>query len=76
MDGNDEINEFIEKLLHNLREEQRIALHLLYREEKTYREIAEVMAMPINTVKSHIRRGKDVLKQRLMEKYDIETVLT
>jgi RNA polymerase sigma-70 factor, ECF subfamily len=70
-----ELTEYIEKLLHDLKNEQRIALHLLYKEDKSYLEIADVMAIPVNTVKSHIRRGKDILKQKLLEKYDINTVL-
>ncbi len=70
-----ELNEEIEKSLHELKQEQRIALHLLYREEKSYKEIADIMEIPINTVKSHIRRGKDILKQRLSLSYDPDTIL-
>jgi RNA polymerase sigma-70 factor, ECF subfamily len=73
---NTELSEEIEKSLHELKQEQRLALHLLYKEEKSYKEIADIMEIPVNTVKSHIRRGKDLLKQRLSLSYDPETILT
>ena len=40
---------------------QRLALTLHYFEEMRYEDIAEVMDLPLNTVKSHIRRGKERL---------------
>ncbi len=40
---------------------QRLALTLFYFDELRYEEIAEVMGLPLNTVKSHIRRGKERL---------------
>jgi RNA polymerase sigma-70 factor, ECF subfamily len=38
---------------------QRLALTLHYFEDMRYEEIATVMGLPLNTVKSHIRRGKE-----------------
>ena len=40
---------------------QRLALTLHYFEDMRYEDIAEVMGLPLNTVKSHIRRGKERL---------------
>jgi RNA polymerase sigma-70 factor (ECF subfamily) len=40
---------------------QRLALTLHYFEDQRYEDIAEVMGVPLNTVKSHIRRGKERL---------------
>ncbi len=40
---------------------QRLALTLHYFEDLRYEDIADVMGVPLNTVKSHIRRGKDRL---------------
>src|SRR3954470_847489 len=40
---------------------QRLALTLHYFEDLRYEDIAEIMGIPLNTVKSHIRRGKDRL---------------
>lgn len=40
---------------------QRLALTLHYFEDMRYEDIAETMQLPLNTVKSHIRRGKERL---------------
>ena len=40
---------------------QRLALTLYYFEDMRYEDIAETMDLPLNTVKSHIRRGKERL---------------
>src|SRR5216683_1528713 len=40
---------------------QRLALTLHYFEDLRYEDIADVMGLPLNTVKSHIRRGKERL---------------
>src|SRR6266436_3643591 len=44
---------------------QRLALTLHYFEDLRYEDIAEVMGLPLNTVKSHTRRGKERLAQVL-----------
>jgi RNA polymerase sigma-70 factor (ECF subfamily) len=40
---------------------QRLALTLHYFQDMRYEDIAEIMGLPLNTVKSHIRRGKERL---------------
>jgi RNA polymerase sigma-70 factor (ECF subfamily) len=40
---------------------QRLALTMHYFEDLRYEDIADVMSLPLNTVKSHIRRGKERL---------------
>lgn len=47
--------------LAQLPDAQRLALTLHYFEDLRYEDIAEVMGIPLNTVKSHIRRGKEKL---------------
>src|ERR1700737_4501518 len=44
---------------------QRLALTLHYFEDLRYEDIADVMGLPLNTVKSHIRRGKERLARGL-----------
>ncbi|MBI2756692.1 MAG: sigma-70 family RNA polymerase sigma factor [Chloroflexi bacterium] len=46
---------------------QRTALTLFYFQEKKYEEIASTMDLPLNTVKSHIRRAKERLAVLLQE---------
>lgn len=47
--------------LNELPAAQRLALTLHYFEDMRYEDIAESMHLPLNTVKSHIRRGKERL---------------
>ena len=53
------------KIIDGLQQNHRTALHLFYKEEMTYNEIASVMKVPINTVKSHIHRGKEIIREKL-----------
>lgn len=46
------------------------AITLYYLKEFQYSEVAEIMNIPLNTVKSHLRRAKDNLRKLLMEIYD------
>jgi len=59
-------NRALAQALAELPENQRISLGLYYFEELTYEEIAEAMSLNLNTVRTHIRRGK----QRLAELLD------
>jgi len=53
-----EIEERLSRLIDDLPGHYRVVLVLYYYEELTYKEIAEVVGRPINTVKAHIRRAK------------------
>ena len=46
---------------------QRLALTLHYFDDLRYEDIADVMGLPLNTVKSHIRRGKERLALTLSQ---------
>jgi RNA polymerase sigma-70 factor, ECF subfamily len=49
----------VREALQRLPTSQRVALTLHYFQEMRYEDIAETMGLPLNTVKSHIRRGKE-----------------
>ena len=51
----------VRQALEQLNEPQRLALTLHYFDDMRYEDIAQVMGLPLNTVKSHIRRGKERL---------------
>lgn len=44
---------------------QRMALHLHLQREMTHEEIAELLDAPLGTVKSHIQRGRERIRERL-----------
>lgn len=44
---------------------QRIAITLYYFQDKSYEDIAAIMDMPLNTLKSHLHRAKAALAQTL-----------
>jgi RNA polymerase sigma-70 factor (ECF subfamily) len=53
------------KLVATLPDKSRMAVILRYQEEMELREIAEVMEIPINTVKSSIERALELLRTKL-----------
>ena len=56
-----ELRNQVRRALAELEEHYRLVLTLYYFDDMKYTDIAEVMDLPLNTVKSHIRRGKDRL---------------
>jgi RNA polymerase sigma-70 factor (ECF subfamily) len=57
--------EWIGAALGELDEAHRIAIELRYMAEKSYDEIAEVMGVPVGTVKTYVHRGKIEMKRIL-----------
>jgi RNA polymerase sigma-70 factor (ECF subfamily) len=55
----------IRAALAELPQQQRMALILHYFEDRRYEEIAAAMGVPLNTVKSHILRGKERMARLL-----------
>lgn len=51
----------VRQALAHLEEHYRLVLTLYYFEDMKYTDIAEILGVPLNTVKSHIRRGKERL---------------
>ena len=62
-----EIGSIVGRIMDEIHTNYRVALHLFYKEEKTYNEIATIMKIPENTVKSHIFRGKEAIRKILAE---------
>jgi RNA polymerase sigma-70 factor (ECF subfamily) len=61
----DESADEIRAALAELPQPQRMALTLHYFEDRRYEEIAAAMGVPLNTVKSHILRGKERMARLL-----------
>jgi len=56
------------EVLQTLAETYRAPLALFYLEDNSYRDIAEILDVPIGTVMSRIARGKDLLRKIIFEK--------
>lgn len=57
--------ERLDRFLNRLDEKQRVAIELRYIGEKSYEEIADIMDIPLGTVKTHIYRAKLSLKRMM-----------
>ena len=58
-------SERFEALLADMPEHYRVILHLRYREELPYDEIAETMGIPLGTVKVRLHRAHEILRRKL-----------
>jgi len=58
----------ISKAIDELPEKYRIAIVLRHSEEKSYEEIAEILNIPLGTVKARIFRAREALKRKLKGK--------
>lgn len=61
----------IQEQISNLPAKYRIVLVLRHLQEMTYEEMAEALTMPIGTIKTHLFRARNLLKERL-EAFDRE----
>jgi RNA polymerase sigma-70 factor, ECF subfamily len=57
--------DFIRENLATLPAKYRIVLVLRHIQDLTYEEMAEILAVPIGTIKTHLFRARNLLKQRL-----------
>jgi len=54
--------------LGELSEAERSVIVMFHQEECTYEQIAMVLKLPLNTVRTHLHRGRQKLKERLKER--------
>lgn len=64
-----ELSTALHAVVDQLEPQYRQALTLFYFEDLKYQDIAEVMQIPLNTVKSHIRRGKERMAELIALQY-------
>jgi RNA polymerase sigma-70 factor (ECF subfamily) len=65
----------IESALSELSEVERAVLVLYHQEECSYEGIAAALELPINTVRTHMHRGRKKLGERLKTKMQVRTVV-
>lgn len=58
----------INNAIDNLPDKYREVIRMRHMEEKSYQEIAEVLALPLGTVKAHIFRAREMLYKALKDK--------
>jgi RNA polymerase sigma-70 factor (ECF subfamily) len=58
-----EFQRLVEAHLMNLSDVERTVLVLYHQEERSYDQIAEVLRMPIGTVRTHLHRGRKKLRE-------------
>lgn len=59
------LTETLERYIASLPETQRMIVILRYQEELEPTQIAEILEMPVNTVKSHLRRSLTMLRGKM-----------
>jgi RNA polymerase sigma-70 factor (ECF subfamily) len=62
------LSEALRKVVSTLPEKPRMVVILRYQEDLDPTEIAKVLGMPLNTVKSHLRRSLSLLREKLSRK--------
>jgi RNA polymerase sigma-70 factor (ECF subfamily) len=66
--GDPLLGEMLRKLIATLPEAPRMAMVLRFQEDLDPSEIAEVMDMPVGTVKSHLQRSLGLLREKLVRR--------
>lgn len=61
---------FVWQAVKALPEKQRTSIHLFYEEGYSTKDISNIMNENESTVRSHLRRGREKLKEILREEYD------
>lgn len=67
--GDPVLQEKLMRLLGSLPEKPRMVLILRFQEDLAYQEIAEVMGIPLNSVKSSLGRGLALLREKLLRSF-------
>jgi RNA polymerase sigma-70 factor (ECF subfamily) len=62
----EELHAVIAAGIESLPESLRLAVTLFYVQEMKYEEIAEVLGLPLGTVKTHLFRGRGLLQRRVL----------
>ena len=62
------LGDLLRALVAELAPDARMVVTLRFQEDLDLSEIADVMDMPMNTVKSHLRRSMEVLRRKLADR--------
>jgi RNA polymerase sigma factor (sigma-70 family) len=67
--------QIIYKAIDSLEMKQGLVITLFYLKEFSVNEIAEIMQLSVNTVKTHLFRGRENMKKTLLRNYSVEDLL-
>ena len=67
-----DFGERIRALVGTLEPRYRAVITLYYLEERSYQEVAEILEIPLGTVKTHLHRAKEYLRKSILEHYHRE----
>ena len=70
-----EIQDFVNRFLAAIPEKYSLILTLFYMDDLSHDEIADVLKLPIGTVKNRIFRAKEKLKEIMVSRYSEETIM-
>lgn len=62
--------QMVQEAIDDLPEKYKAVIEMRHMEEKTYQEIAEILDLPLGTVKAHIFRAREMLYKALKDKRD------
>ncbi|MAO64639.1 MAG: RNA polymerase subunit sigma-24 [Balneola sp.] len=62
--------QMVQEAIDDLPEKYKAVIEMRHMEEKTYQEIAEILDLPLGTVKAHIFRAREMLYKALKDKKD------
>ena len=65
----------VEAVLDGLPQHFRTVLILYHAQQLSYQEISEVMELPVNTVKTHLHRGRALLRERILQTLPEEEIV-
>lgn len=60
----------IREAIDNLPKKYRLVIEMRHMDEKSYEEIAEILELPLGTVKAHIFRAREMLYRALIDRKD------
>lgn len=60
-----EVRQAVERAIAALPAAYRMVVHLRHVEERSYEEIAEILGLPLGTIKTHLFRARRLLQERL-----------
>jgi len=67
-----QFQESVEWQLQQLSGVERSVLVLYHQEERSYEQIADVLQLPLNTVRTHLHRGRKKLREGIQRQQEVE----